>query len=559
MRSFGCLTADAVTTGWLVVFFLAPGCTAGVTNPNAVGAGGTGTQPVPTADAQGNLPYAAPQPAQAGVPARAWRLTHVEYRNTVKNLLGIDVDTVNFEAETDGGLFANFSNVNFVRVQLASSYYDTAEQVATSLTDAQLASLAAPCALLGPSCKAAFVRTVLGRAYRRPPSAEEIAESGATFDAAMSLGDPSLPFRAVVQEVLTSPFFLYRTELGAVADMANPSFRVTNHEVASLLSYSLLEQPPNAALLAAADRGELANLTSLKARVDELLATPEAQKPLQTFLFQWLTLNHFNDDMFKFPALYPGFDGVRAPMIEEAMTFLSVNGGMGGSISRLLTAPVPAAAGPLGAFYTAPGAGAGTRTGWLALGGFLSVAAHADQSSPTLRGNFIRERLLCQHMTVPSDIPNLTDVEATAMPRSTRELYELHQKNALCVGCHNALDQIGFTFEDFDGAGRFRTNELFRNQTVPVAVNTAGRLINTDVNRPLANHTDLAQALAESAWVRECAAIQTFRYYFGHGGEVPRGLPPVMAGYQAIAGGGTLKDLVAAVMSSPSTVERIRN
>ena len=71
-------------------------------------------------------------------------------------------------------------------------------------------------------------------------------------------------------------------------------------------------------------------------------------------------------------------------------------------------------------------------------------------------------------------------------PKSTRELYSMHQK-AGCVGCHDALDDVGFMFESFDGAGRFRTQELFRNQTTPVPVDTSGKLINTDVNRPLAN------------------------------------------------------------------------
>jgi hypothetical protein len=153
----------------------------------------------------------------------------------------------------------------------------------------------------------------------------------------------------------------------------------------------------------------------------------------------------------------------------------------------------------------------------------------------------------------------LEDIEQMgATPKSTRDLYGLHAK-AECAGCHEALDQVGFTFESFDGAGRFRTEELFRNQTTPTPINTQGKLINTDVNRPLANHTELAQALAESAWVRECAAINAFRYTFGYGDDVARGLPPVMAGYQALTGGGTWRDLLAAVTSSPSTFERIRN
>ena len=79
------------------------------------------------------------------------------------------------------------------------------------------------------------------------------------------------------------------------------------------------------------------------------------------------------------------------------------------------------------------------------------------------------------------------------------------------------------------------------------------------MNRPLANQAELAEALASSAWVRECAATQAFRYMFGFGADVPRGLPPVMAGYQALTAGGTMKDLLSAVVSSASTYERVRN
>jgi len=514
---------------------------------------------MPTPDAQGNLPYAVAQPVAAALPARAWRLTHAEYRKSVMALTGVAADTSLFEPEADGGLFVNLSNVNFVRVPLAGNYQNTAEQVSDGMTNAQLLALATPCTTLTAACKTDFIRNTLTRAYRRAPSAEETAEAGQVFDLGGSTGDPVFAFRAVIQAALTSPFFLYRTEIGAAASMTQTAFHITDQEVASFLSFSLIGQPPPAALLAAADRGELTNVSTLRTQVEALLAMPEAAEPLRAFLFQWLTLTKVNDDLYKFPDLFPGFDGVRAGMIDEANTFFAANAGMSGTLRDLLTAPVQAPTGALATFYGAPGAGAGTRTGWLGLGGFLSVAAHANQSSPTLRGNFVRERLLCQHMSIPADIPVLEEVETKGgAPKSTRELYSMHQKPG-CDGCHNALDDIGFTFESFDGAGRFRTQELFRNQTTAVPVDTTGYLTKTDVNRPLANATELAEALASSAWVRECAAIQAFRYTFGFGGDVQRGIAPVMSGYQSLTGGGTMHDLLSAVLSSASTYERVRN
>ena len=133
---------------------------------------------------------------------------------------------------------------------------------------------------------------------------------------------------------------------------------------------------------------------------------------------------------------------------------------------------------------------------------------------------------------------------------TTRELYELHAGKPACAGCHLLLDAVGFNFEDLDAAGRFRTEEN------GVAIDTTGELLNTDVNGPMRNHTDLANALARSEWVRECVATQAFRFYFGVV-ESSRGVPPVQAARAAI-GTGTFRDLVAAVLSSPSTFHRVR-
>ena len=150
------------------------GCTGKIGEPGKTGGG----IDMPTPDGQGNLPYAAPQPVAAALPARAWRLTHAEYRKSVAALTGVTVDTSVFEPEADGGLFVNLSNVNFVRVQLAGNYQDTAEQVSDGMTNAQLLALATPCTTLTAACKTDFIRNTLTRAYRRVPSADETSEAG---------------------------------------------------------------------------------------------------------------------------------------------------------------------------------------------------------------------------------------------------------------------------------------------------------------------------------------------------------------------------------------------
>jgi hypothetical protein len=146
--------------------------------------------------------------------------------------------------------------------------------------------------------------------------------------------------------------------------------------------------------------------------------------------------------------------------------------------------------------------------------------------------------------------PALGSTQAEADAQTTRELYGQHARQAACAGCHAALDDIGFTLESFDGAGRFRTQEN------GVAIDTRGDLSSTDRDRSLADHAELARALAGSEWVRECVATQAFRWYFGEV-EPARGVPPIQAARRALAAG-TFGDALVALWSTPSTYQRRR-
>jgi hypothetical protein len=164
----------------------------------------------------------------------------------------------------------------------------------------------------------------------------------------------------------------------------------------------------------------------------------------------------------------------------------------------------------------------------------------------------VRDRFLCQSIHLPEDQPpDISETQQREQPKTTRELYELHASQPSCAACHALLDSVGFNFEDLDAAGRFRQKEN------GVAIDTSGELLNTDVDGVMQNHTDLANALAQSEWVRECVATQAFRFYFGVV-EASRGAPPVQAARRAI-GAGTFRDLVGAVLGSSTTFQRARN
>lgn len=517
--------------------------------PNAGSAGTSVDMPMP--DPEGNLAYEPPAPLPPELRARTFRLSHAEYQKTVQAFLGIPVDVTDLEPEIDNGVYPNMSGSGFVRVTLASEYYAKAETLSDALSGPELAAFV-PGGALQASSRDAFLAAAIEKAFRRPAAPEDLAAYAEIFDLAAVSGDEAVPFRAVMRALLTSPHFLYRTEIGT--DPAAPTFVLTDHEVASLLSYGLLGSPPSAALLAAAGRGELANLATLPAIVESLLDDPAATAQLAKFTNEWLKLHHF-DEVEKDEALFPEFPSIRDAMLAETRAFLDQTAGPSGTLSALLTSNVPTPAGALGAFYASDPSGGGAlgaRTGVLSLASLLAARSKPNVTSPTLRGLFVRERFLCQSIHLPEEQPpDISVTEMAAMPTTTRELYELHASQPACRGCHTLIDPVGFVFEDLDAAGRFRTTE----DGAPI--DTSGELLNTDVNRPLANHTDLALALAGSEWVRECLATQVFRFYFGQV-EAGRGLPPVQAARLASATG-TFRTMVAASLGTQSTIARVRN
>lgn len=507
----------------------------------------------PTPDAEGNLPFEEPLPGTNELPARAWRLTHEEYQLSVAAFLGVTPDISYLPGDVDNGIYPNQSSSGFVRVELADDYYDIAEELTNALTDAELAGLI-PCGQVSATCKDEFIQATLTRAFRRPATAEDTARYSGLFDLAATSEDTTLPFRAVLRGALTSPYFLYRTEIGAPENQPSPTFELTGAETASLLSYSLTGHPPSQALLDAGSQGQLTVATALAAQVQNLLNTPEAADQQRKFMTEWLKLHQW-PNVEKFDSDFPGFSVVRDAMFDEAEAFFAQSAGLGSTLTDLLTTPVPAATGPLGNFYRSEASFSGdeTRIGVLGLGAVMSTYAKAYLTSPTLRGNFVRERILCQHVGIPEDldVPDIAVIQETQQPATTRELYQLHTEVPTCAGCHQLIDNIGFMFETLDGAGRFRTTEG------GVPLDTSGTLLNTDVNGVYNSHGELAMALSQSEWVKECAAIQGYRFYLGQP-EQSRGQPAIVAGRQALAGG-TLSDMVVALMSSVNTTARNRN
>jgi hypothetical protein len=188
--------------------------------------------------------------------------------------------------------------------------------------------------------------------------------------------------------------------------------------------------------------------------------------------------------------------------------------------------------------------------------GFLSVQAHPDQTSPVLRGKFVRARLMCDPVPPPPDdvdisVPEI-DPNATA-----RERFTLHFENESCASCHQLMDPIGFTFENFDAVGQYRDTE--NGQAIDASgeiVVAEGRVGGEELTGAFVGVRPLADKLAHSQIVESCVATEWFRFAAGRK-EVPDdGCSMRTLQESFAASGGNLRELVVAMTQTDAFLYR---
>jgi hypothetical protein len=554
-------------------FFSLVGAACSDTTPRIeTGAAGQGAV---TGAAGTSAPAPGPGPAAAGTNAAApcvtgapspsplRRLTHVEYANTVRDLLGVTLSPADtFPADPITGGFANNASVLTVTALQAEKYLEAAEALAAEAVK-KLSTLV-PCqaaSATDEACARQFIARFGRRAYRRPLAPEDTDRLLRAFRAGAAEGTFAAGIELVIQTALQSPSFLHRLELGAPAPAGAKVQPLTQHELAARLSYFLWSSMPDPTLDAAADAGQLGTLEQVAAKARAMLADPRARPAVGEFYRQWLGLGAL-PGLVKDAAVHPEFnDQLRAAMRAETQAFVEHVVWTGDhKLQTLLTsnlgfpdaalAKVYGVTGPTGAAPQMVTLPAAQRAGVLTHAGVLAVHALPDQSSPVSRGKFVREQLLC---TVPPPPPpnlNVTppDVDPT---KPTRERFAAHTADASCAACHTLMDPIGFGFEAFDAVGRFRATDGGR------AVDDSGEIFSSkDANGPFKGARQLAERLAGSEQVRDCVATQWFRYAMGRfdGAGDLCSLAPMRAGFAA--SGGDLQELLVALTQTEAFLTR---
>jgi hypothetical protein len=433
-----------------------------------------------------------------------------------------------------------------------SEYVSAARKLATA---ADLGKLVTCDKTQRDACSATFVKTFGKRAFRRPLADAEVARYAKV---AATAADFDGGARAVIRAILVSPSFAYRTEVGA--PKGDGSFVLTPWEVASALSYYFWGTMPDDPLFAAAENGELATTAGIEKHARRLLADPRARATLATFAEQWMGIDSL-DQMTKADA-YPWDPSLRAAMREETRRLVtSVIFDGSHKLDEIFAANYTFANAALAKHYGLPAPAGGDfakiaypdakRAGVLGHASVLAATGHSDQSSPILRGLFVRRRLLCQEFpTPPPQAGSIPKIDPNA---TTRERFAQHTASAFCATCHQFIDSVGFGFEHFDTVGRYRDTDSGKPVDASGDMNDVEGL-RTNTHAPFSSPAELGRILAGSNAAKLCATRQVYRFARGR-------LDDDICQVQTIAdrwnaSGGDLRELLVDVVTDPAFVVR---
>jgi hypothetical protein len=500
------------------------------------------------------------------------RLTHSQYNNTVRDLVGDHSRPADrFPPEDFVNGFKNQLRTQGMPPLLAEAYGTAAEKLALNAFRAGDVNHLIPCTPSGAKdvkCRDQFLKAFGLRAFRRPLDDAELQRYGKLFDSeAVASGQFLDGARVVVEAILQSPKFLFHVESAAQGD------RFRDDALASRLSYFLWDTMPDARLFDAAAKGELRTPAGLERIAREMMAAPQARQAVDEFFAEWLRFDRAIGSV-KDRRRYPEFTPeLAAMMVQETRLLLGHLVWRDGNFMEAFTADysflnadlasvygVPA---PSGEFERVSFPAGSHRSGLLGQASFLASNAGPVETSPTARGIFVREQFLCQHVPNPPPGVNTEVPEPTVdRPLARRQRMQSHVENPTCASCHRLMDPIGFGLENYDALGRWRDSEALEFETgrrtppkkVELPIDSTGEIAGL-ANGAFAEPKQIGRLLADSRACQECIVKQLFRYAFGRL-EGPADRETIKSAFAAFRESGfKFKELLVALVRSPQFLE----
>ncbi|MFV8750247.1 DUF1592 domain-containing protein [Nannocystaceae bacterium ST9] len=456
-----------------------------------------------------------------------------QYVATIGDLLGPQAAQV---ASTRADVTLNgFDAIGAAQLALTSQDIDVYEKSAGDVAAAAVATPGAidpylSCTPIEPGdaeCMRSFVDAFGSLAWRRPlDESERTRWADVGLAAALDFGDFDKGVEFVIAGMLQSPNFIYQVEIGE-PDPDNPGLRrLSGAEVATRMSYFLLDTTPSRELLEAAAAGELDTAEGVRAWAESMVLDPRARFAFDNFFEEVLYLRKLDEtakDLGTYPSWSPYLaDSMRVETLALVDDVIWLEDG---DYRDVLTADYTFVNEALAEHYgiAHPG-GTGfqkvalppgeKRGGIFGHASLLSVLAHVSSTSPTLRGKFIQERMMCT--SIPPPPPGVvTDLPSGAEYKTMRERLAAHQEQETCAICHTIMDPPGLGLENYDGVGQFRTMEN------GVVIDTKSDLDGD----PFDGAAELGAVLRERPKFSLCTVLNLYRHATGHvelSGELER-------------------------------------
>lgn len=457
-----------------------------------------------------------PKPSDVAATTGAQRLTIAQYTASIHDIFGDDV-VVPTSLEPDvsqEGMVAIGSSYSTISKRGVEQYEAAAFKVAQQALKTEAGQKRViPCTPQGADDAACLEQTIktLGRkVWRRPLSADEATRLlTVSQSAATGLGSFQKGAEFAIAALLQSPNFLYRGGYGEGA-----TGRYGAHALATRLSYFLWNSTPDDALLDAADSGALLTDEGLEKEARRLVDSPRARVGLRNFVSQYLQLQTLSD-LSKDAKIFTYFSPEVGPSAREETlrVFESLAFDEQGDFRDIFTTRRtfvnPKLASMYGVF--APKADGfaqiefppdSPRAGILGHISILAVYAHPTSSSPTLRGKFIRQSLLCEPIPPPPVNVNTALPEPSGTTLTLRDRVKEHLTDPGCAACHRLMDPVGLGLENFDGIGRYRKLDN------GVTIDASGALDAV----PFGDAAGLGRALHDDPRASACFVRTMYRY-----------------------------------------------
>lgn len=483
-------------------------------------------------------------------------LSNKEYRNTIKDLF--PKIEVNISLTNDISKHNQFDNITAERpVQKTDLglYLNTAMEIAKKISWDQ----EAPCNNKNAEteakvCLESFLNTKGERIWRRPLTATEKTNLTSIFIATYNEISAKKDYQAGMEDTLTAMLvsnnFLYRTELGQKKE--DGFYHLDPYEIASALSYSFWRTMPDDTLMDLAASKQIEQDSVIKTQISRLMSDNRFNETLGDFANYWLEVYKVYQ-VNKDQALFPEFtDALKSNLHDETISFFKHIIDQKGTYESLLSSSFSTGAESLANFYSAPYKDGkiqfnpSQRKGILSHASLLAANAYPDSPSPVHRGVFLIENLTCNHFPEP---PAVTVPEIDEKV-SNKDRFANHSEKQECAVCHDSIDQIGFSFENYDAIGRFRTTEYNK------PIDAKGSITLDGSKKEYQGLVGLSELLSKSQDGVNCFSKQVLTFSLGRALESNRDKCLLNDFQNKFTTASPLKDIFSAHFNSPSFLKR---